>query len=174
MISSEWIRPGLLLAQMAAAARTRFASDARWAAACGLPKETLSRLKKNPSCDLRTLGALAHAAGCTLVAVPSVRGGGVHMPASFDRAYEEALARLCASGNTEAERWLAHGPAYFMGGLAVLVAGARGFDRERYLRLAEALHPGICAPEVFGAWLDRSPVQPSRFLPMTRKNKAVA
>ena len=167
-------RPADLLAQMAPAARARFATDARWAAACGLPKETLSRLKKNPSCDLRTLDALAQAAGCTLVAAPNVRGSGAHMPASFDREHEDGLVRLCASGNSDPERWLAHGPAFFMSGLAVLLASARGFDRERYLRLAETLHPGVCAPEVFGMWLDRSPVQPSRFLPMARKRKAAA
>lgn len=159
---------------MAPAARARFASDSSWAAACGLPKETLSRLKRNPSCDLRTLGALAQAAGCTLVAVPVARGDGEHMPASFDRACEDALLQLCASGSTDPARWLAHGSAYFMGGLAVLLASARGFDRERYLRLAETLHPGISAPEVFGTWLDRSPVRPSRFIPMARRKKGPA
>lgn len=174
MKSSPRVRPATLLAEMAGAARARYGSDARWAAACGLPKETLSRLKRNPSCDLRTLDALAHAAGYALMAVPGVPSGGAHMPASFDRAYEDALIGLCASGNTDAERWLGHGAAFFMGGVAVLLASARGFDRERNLRLAETLHPGISTPEVFSMWLQQSPVQPSRFLPMVRKRKAAA
>lgn len=159
---------------MAPAAHARYTSDSRWAEACGLPKETLSRLKKNPSCDLRTLHALAEAAGCTLVAVPKVRASGAHMPESFGRDYESALLDLCASGDTQAERWLAQGPAFFMSGLAVLLASARGFDRKRYLELAERLHPGASTPETFGMWLRRSPIQPSRFLPVARRRKGVA
>ena len=172
MIRSSTIRPATLLAQMAVAARARFGSDSSWAAASGLPKETLSRLRKKPSCDLRTLGALAQAAGCTLVSVPGVSGD--PMPASFDREYEDALLGLCASGNADATLWLAQGPAFFMGGLAVLLAGARGFERERYLRLAEALHAGVSTPEVFAMWLARTPVQASRFLPMARRRKGLA
>lgn len=33
-----------------------------------------------------------------------------------------------------------------MGGLVVLLAGARDFNRERYLRLAEKLRPGVTTP----------------------------
>ena len=58
-----------------------------------------------------------------------------------------------------------------MGGLAVMLASARGFERERYLRLAETLHPGVSTPEVFGMWLKKSPVRSARFLPMARKRK---
>ena len=173
MFTSPKVCPAILLEQMASAAQARFGSDSRWAAASGLPKETLSRLRKKSTCDLRTLGALAQAAGCTLVAVPRVSGGG-QMPATFDREYEDALLGLCASGNTDATLWLAQGPGFFMGGLAVLLAGARGFDRERYLRLAEALHPGVSTPEVFALWLARTPVQASRFLPMARRRKGPA
>jgi len=55
----------------------------------------------------------------------------------------------------------------------VMLGSARGFDRERYLRLAESLHPGVSTPEVFALWLDQSPVRPSRFLPMVRKRKRI-
>lgn len=157
------------------AARTRFASDAAWAAACGLPRETLSRLKRNPSCDLRTLAALADAAGCELVAVPGAAAATQgHMPDRWTREREDALLDLCASGSIDPEAWRAAGPAYFMGGLAVLLAGARGFLREPYLRLAEALHPGITVPAVFQGWLERSPVRAARFLPMARRRKGIA
>ena len=159
---------------MSKAAKTRFSTDSNWAKASGLPKETLSRLKRNSSCDLRTLWALARAAGYTLVAVPESVEGGVHLPDSFDREYEEGLLELCASGNADADAWRAHGPVFFMAGLAVLLASARGFDRERYLRLAEALHPGASTPEVFAMWLRRSPLRASRFLPMARRRRGLA
>jgi hypothetical protein len=165
--------PADLLAQMRPTAAARHASAARWAAACGLPRETLSRLKRNPSCDFRTLAALAEAAGCTLVAVPALASQGGHMPSSWGREAEEALLDLCASGNADPAVWRAQGPAFFMGGVAVLLAGARGFDRERYLRLAEALHPGVSTPEVFQMWLERSPVRAARFLPMARRRGRV-
>ena len=171
---STTVRPADLLAQMSAAAAARFPSAARWAAAGGLQKETLSRLRRNPSCDLRTLAALTRAAGCTLIAVPAAAQGGEHMPESYGREYEDGLLDLCASGNVDPAAWRASGPAFFMGGLAVLLAGARGFERGRYLKLAEALHPGVSTPEVFGMWLKRSPVQPSRFLPMARRRKGIA
>lgn len=157
-----------IVGQLAAPARRRFGSDARWAEAASVPKETLCRLKKSASCDLRTLSALAGAAGMVLAAVPARIEGG-HMPRRFGRAEEAALLDLCAGADLRTERWAAHGPAFFMGGLATLLAGARGFDRRRYLDLAEALHPGITVPEVFGAWLKRSPLRAGHFLPQLRK-----
>lgn len=168
------MRPAKLLNQMADAARARYSTDARWAEASGLPKETLSRLKSNSSCDLRTLGALAQAVGYTFVAVPATAEGRDQMPDRFSRDYEDRLLDLAASANLDPDSWRAHGPGFFMGGLAVMLAGSRGFDRERYLRLAEALHPGVSTPEVFGLWLKKSPVRPSRFLPRARKRKNLA
>ncbi len=174
MNTSTTFLPAVLLGQMAEAARSRFATATAWAAACGLPKETLSRLKRNPSCDLRTLEALASAAGCTLVAAPAAKRGGGHMPEPFDREYESSLLDLCVSGNTDRDLWRAHGPGFFLGGLAVLLAGVRGFDRERYLRLAEDLHPGVSTPEVLDLWLRQSPLRPARFLPMVKKRRGLA
>jgi hypothetical protein len=172
--SAAALSPGRLLEQMSWAAKARFPTASSWAQACGLPKETLSRLKRNPSCDLRTLDALARAAGCTLVAVPATAQGGEHMPRSFDRGYEDGLLDLCASGNVDPDAWRAYGPRFFMGGVAVVVGSARGFERERYLRLAEVLHPGASTPEVFAMWLKESPLRPDRFLPMVRKRKHLA
>lgn len=166
--------PAALLAGMADAAKARFPTEGAWAAASGLPKETLSRLKSQPSCDLRTLGALARSAGCKLVAVPDAAQAGEHLPERFTRDYEDRLLDLCASGNADPAVWRAQGPGFFMGGLAVLLASARGFDRERYLRLAEALHPGASTPEVFGLWLEKSPLRPARFLPLARKRRRLA
>ncbi|MBE0623998.1 MAG: hypothetical protein IH606_04195 [Burkholderiales bacterium] len=158
---------------MSKTAKGIFSTDAAWAKASGLPKETLSRLKRSPSCDLRTLAALAQAAGYTLVAVPATAEGGAQLPDSFGREYEDDLLDLCASGNVDPDVWRAHGPGFFMGGLAVLLASARGFERERYLRLAETLHPGISTPEVFALWLQRSPLRASRFLPMARRRRGL-
>lgn len=157
-----------LLDSLRAAARQRFASDAQWARASNVPKETLSRLGNRLTCDSRTLWALARGAGCDLVAVPAAASADDGRLASFDRDYESSLLDLCASGNTEPAAWRAHGPAFFMAGLATLLAGADGFDRQRYLRLAESLHLGVTTPEVFGLWLKQSPVRPARFLPMLR------
>ena len=157
--------PAALFDQMAPAARKRFGNDKRWAAACGLTAETLSRLRKRKSCDLQTLNALAAAAGYEWVMAPAtVKREG----AFFGRAQEEALAELCVSGNTDALVWQQHGSGFFMGGLAMLLASVRGFDRRRYIELAEALHPGVSQPEVFALWLQRSPLRPARFLPMLR------
>ena len=171
MTTSTALLPTKLLDQMSTAAKARFSTDSNWAKASGLPKETLSRLKRNPSCGLQTLGALAQSAGYTLVAVPASIQQGEHLPDRFDREYEDDLLHLCASGNVDPDAWRAHGPGFFMGGLAVLLASARGFERERYLRLAEALHPGVSTPEVFAMWLQRSPLRAGRFLPMARRRR---
>lgn len=84
---------------------------------------------------------------------------------------EMELLALAASGNTEINVWKRHGPSFFLGGLAVLLASSRGFDREKYMRLAEELHPGISNHEVFAKWLESSPIRAARFLPMARKRK---
>jgi hypothetical protein len=171
---STVIRPAQLIEQMSAAAKARFLTDAKWANAAGLPKETLSRLKSQSSCDLRTLGALAKTVGCTLAPVPEGTEAGTHFPGKFNREYEERLLDLAASQDVDPAKWRALGPAFFMGGLAVMLASAREFSRERYLRLGEALHPGVSNPEVFAMWLNKSPVRASRFLPMVRNRLRVA
>jgi hypothetical protein len=159
---------------MALAAKARYTTEARWAEAAGVPKETLSRLKSQPSCDLRTLGALANAVGYTLVPVPRTATAGEHLPEKYGRDYEDELLDLSASGNVDPAAWRLRGPAFFMAGLAVMLSSARGFGREPYLRLAEALYPGASTPEAFGIWLEKSPVRASRFLPMARKRKGVS
>jgi hypothetical protein len=174
MNTSTSLQPSTLVKQMSEAARAKFSTDAGWAAASGLPKETLSRLKSSASCDLRTLGALADAAGYTLVAVPAVGGENEHGPGKSGRDYEEKLLDLAASGNVDPHVWRGHGPDFFMGGLAVALASCRGFERERYLRLAETLHPGVSTPEVFAMWLKKSNVRPSRFLPMAKRRRRLA
>jgi hypothetical protein len=87
-------------------------------------------------------------------------------PAQLDREYEEQLLDLCASGDVDPEHWRHHGPAFFMAGLAVMVASVPEFDRRSLLDLAEALHEGSSQVRAFSLWLERSPVRPSRFLPM--------
>src|ERR1035437_7600263 len=118
MITSTLLLPAKLLDQMSKAAKGIFLTDSSWAKASGLPKETLSRVKRNPSCDLQTLAALAQTAGYTLVAVPATVEVGEHLPNAFGREYEDDLLDLCASGNVGADIWRAHGPGFFMGGLA--------------------------------------------------------
>lgn len=163
--------PAALLEQMAPAARKRFGNDKRWALACGLCAETLSRLRQRKSCDLQTLNALAVAAGYQLT---MTRATDDVDAAFFGRVQEEALLGLCLSGSTDAAFWHQHGSGFFMGGLAMLLAGVRGFDRRCYIELAEVLHPGVSQTEVFALWLQRSPLRPDRFLPMLRQRRTNA
>jgi hypothetical protein len=155
-------------------ARARGLNDAQWAAAAGLRKETLSRLRRRASCDFATLEALAAAVGARLAVAPATRPGATadgDFPGRVDRDYEDRLLALCASGTTDPARWRLAGPAFFMAGLAVMLAGARGFERSRYLALGEALHRGSTRPEVFAEWLARSPVRPARLLPLVRARR---
>jgi DNA-binding phage protein len=158
-----------VVAALTSQARGRGLSDAKWAAAAGVRKETLSRLRSRTSCDYATLEALASALGLTIsIAAPASRAlsSDQHFPQRIDREYEEHLLTLCASGDLERGAWCALGPAFFMAGLAVMLASVSGFDRRRLLALAEGLHPGSSLPEVFAIWLARSALRPSRFLPM--------
>ena len=158
-----------LLDNLTRYARSLGLNDSSWATAAGLRKETLSRLRNRNDCDLATLIALARAVDAELTIVPAagqqVSG---HFPERFDRAYEEGLLRLCTSGTLDPVSWRALGPAFFMAGLAVMLASAPGFDRTRYLHLAETLHPGVSHPEIFSGWLACTPIAPSRFIPSLR------
>jgi hypothetical protein len=69
------------------------------------------------------------------------------------------------------EDWRPLGPSFFLAGLAVALASVRGFDRRRYLDLAEALHPGATEPRVFAKWLAETPLPPARFLPMLQSQR---
>ena len=158
-----------LLDKLTRSARSRGLNDTGWAARAGLRKETLSRLRSRQSCDFSTLVALADAVEmrleATSVALAELSPDG-HFPAALYREYEERLLKLCASRSLEVQRWTDTGPGFFMAGLAVMVASGDGFDRPGLLALAERLHPGASKPDVFQCWLERSPVRPSRFLPM--------
>ena len=158
-----------LLDALRPAALRKFGTDQRWAQACNLPPETLSRLRKRESCDLRTLAALAAAVGFRLAVAPATDA-----QSPYGREKEEALLDLCASGSVDPATWRQHGEAFFMGGLATLLASVRGFDRRRYLALAETLHPGVTHPEVLELWLQRGPLRPARFLPMLARRSAIA
>jgi hypothetical protein len=150
-------------------ARRRGLTDAQWAEAAGVRKETLSRLRRRKSCDYATLEALASATGL-IISIRAPTHGGVsanrHFPERIDREYEAQLLALCRSGNLDAQAWRALGPAFFMAGLSVVLASVAGFDRSRLLALAEALHPGSSYPDGFSIWLAHSPLRPSRFLPL--------
>lgn len=144
-------------------------TDTQWASRAGIRKETLSRLRGRRSCDFATLQTLARAVGASVSVIddkaPQSTADG-RFPAKLDRDYEEQLLDLCASGELEPARWRHYGPAFFMAGLAVMVASVPEFDRRSLLDLAEGLHAGSSQVGVFALWLERSPVRPSRFLPM--------
>ncbi len=169
---------GDLLSALTQSARSQSLRDHEWAARAGLRKETLSRLRSRSSCDFATLVALAEVVGSHLVLVAKnvvekgmqVSADG-HFPLGVDRDYEEQLLRLCATGSLDPSRWATLGPRFFMAGLAVMMASVGGADRAGLLGLAESLHPGASEPAVFAQWLKRSPVRPSRFLPMLEQER---
>ena len=157
-----------MLNSLTLAARSKGLNDSAWAAAEGFSKETLSRLRRRSSCDLSTLVALADASGaslCVAAAQPAATADG-HFPRELSREYERQLLTLCASRNLDPAAWAAAGPAFFMAGLAVMLAADAQADRPALLALAEVLHPGATEVPVFARWLKRSPLRPSRFLPM--------
>ena len=157
-----------MLNSLTLAARSKGLNDSAWAAAAGFSKETLSRLRRRSSCDLSTLVALADASGaslCVAAAQPAATADG-HFPRELSREYERQLLTLCASRDLDPAAWDAAGPAFFMAGLAVMLAADAQADRPALLALAEVLHPGATEVPVFARWLKRSPLRPSRFLPM--------
>jgi hypothetical protein len=171
LMSKSTLTLEVLLDSLTRAARSKGLNDSAWAAAAGFSKETLSRLRRRTSCDLSTLIALADAAGASLsvvVASQPVATADGHFPSELSREYEERLLRLCASGRLDAAEWAAVGPAFFMAGLAVMLASTADADRRGLLALAENLHPGATEVPVFDRWLRRSPLRPSRFLPMLK------
>lgn len=157
-----------LLKTLTEAARDAGWSDAEWARRSGLPKETLCRLRSRSTCDLATLHALSLAVGKRLTIdapqAPTSRDG--LWPAVVDRHLESKLLDVLGRRSSRAEAWRPLGPSFFLAGLAVTLASVSGFERRRYLDLAEALHPGATEPRVFAKWLDETPWPPARFLPM--------
>jgi hypothetical protein len=149
-------------------ARALGLTDTEWAARSGIRNETLSRLRGRESCDFATLQALAQAVGASIQAVdgPGTGAADDRFPERVEREYEERLLELCESGDFTPQRWRRMGPAFFMAGLAVMVASMAEFDRRSLLDLAERLHAGSSSVDTFGSWLQGTPVRPSRFLPM--------
>ncbi len=158
-----------LLGSLADVARQQGLNDTEWAERAGLRKETLSRLRHRSSCDFETLQSLSRAVGTHLAVIsdrPLALTADGHFPLHVYREYEEELLALCASGSLDLDRWTRLGPRFFMAGLAVMLGSVYGADRRGLLALAESLHPGVTEATVFARWLQRSPVRPSRFLPM--------
>lgn len=92
----------------------------------------------------------------------------------MDRALEAELVDLIRSGSTRPDDWRRTAAAFFMAGLAVALASAPEFDRQAYLDLAEALHPGATEQRVFDRWLKETPWKPSRFMAQLRGGPARA
>jgi hypothetical protein len=176
-MSESTIQLSTILDSLSKRARAAGFSDTEWADRAGVRKETLSRLRRRQTCDFQTLQALARAVDARLSVVEAPlpdRTADGHFPAKLDREYEERLVELCLSGDLEPERWSAMGPRFFMAGLAVMLASAWNRDRRALLELAERLHPGASDVDVFNRWLERSPLKPSRFLPLVDSRRARA
>ena len=166
-----------LLAAMTCQARARGLTDRQWASAAGVRHETLCRVKQRGSCDAATLEALARGCGLELAlrqpnpALDATETVADQLfPAHLSRDLEERLVMLSAHDDVDPAHWRALGPGFFVAGVAHLVASANGLDPDgRFAKLAETLHPGVRSLEAFRMWLARSPVKPSRFLPMVRQ-----
>ena len=152
-----------MLAKMADAARREELTHREWASRAGVRPETLSRLKQRGDCDLATLSALAGALDLRLALVSRVK---TTVPKQFGREEEEKLLTLCASNSLDLAMWRKAGPSFFIAGVAMMLAGVRGVDRAALLLLADALHPGMSDVDNVQLWLNKSPLRPSRFLPM--------
>jgi len=162
-----------MLSRLGRAARRKGLSDAEWARRSGVAKETLCRLRSRQTCDLATLEALARSVGARIAVVerssgssPRRSGGDGLWPERVDRGFEAQVVDLAASGSTSPDAWRPLGPSFFLAGFATMLASLSGFDRQRWLALAEALHPGATEPRVFERWLAGTPLPPSRVLPM--------
>lgn len=157
-----------ILTALTYSARSLGMNDTAWAERAGFSKETLSRLRRRSSCDFVTLVALMDAvgAGLSVSTAPAETTPDGHFPRELNRDYEQKLLTTCASRTLDPEVWASAGPRFFMAGLAVMLASVRSADRRGLLALGEQLHPGVSEPAVFDQWLKRSPVRPSRFLPM--------
>jgi hypothetical protein len=164
------------MAELSRRARALGMTDIQWANRAGIRNETLSRLRRRPSCDYETLRLLAEAVGASLTVSPLCgpeRTPDGHFPSQLDRDYEERLLDLSLSSDVEPERWLTMGPRFFMAGFAVMLASVAGLDRRRLLELAEHLHPGISEVNVFNRWLKRSPLRPTRFLSLLDTGRTI-
>ena len=84
------------------------------------------------------------------------------------RLKEEAMLKLCAA-SPRLDAWRRAGTPRFMAGMAVMLASLPGFDRARYLALAEKLDPALLGLTAFETWLAANPYKPSRFVPMLRQ-----
>jgi hypothetical protein len=157
-----------VLGALSAVARRAGWSDAEWARRSGLPKETLCRLRSRSTCDFATLDALARAVNATFEVSARTRRTSAdgRWPAVVNRSLEATLAGVLGSRSTRISDWRPLGPPFFLAGLAVTLASLPELDRQKYLDLAEALHPGATEPRVFAKWLAETPLSPSRFLPM--------
>jgi len=63
-----------------------------------------------------------------------------------DRHLESKLLDVLGTRSSRVEDWRPLGPSFFLAGLAVTVASVPGFDRRRYLDLAESLPPARFLP----------------------------
>lgn len=165
--STPFLKP--LLIQLTDVARQQGLSDSAWAMQSHVRKETLSRIRSRLNADFATVEALARTVGAHF----EVRHGGAqtltpdgHFPARLNRDEEQRLLGLAVMRTVNDQSWLDAGPRFFMAGFAVMMASLRGMDRRAMLELAERLHPGSSHPDVFAIWLARSPLRPSRFVPL--------
>ena len=93
----------------------------------------------------------------------------VAMPSNRDD--EQLLIELCAHMPPDASLWRAYGNEAFLAGIAVLLAGHAGFERDAYLVLADSLCKGAVEVAVQRAWLDKHRPQLARLFSMIDRER---
>ena len=76
------------------------------------------------------------------------------------REKEEAMLALCA-GTRDVKTWRRAGTPRFMAGMALMLASVSGFDRARYLALAQKLDPTALSVGAFEVWFAANPYESS-------------
>lgn len=91
------------------------------------------------------------------------------MPADRDR--EKRMIDLCAHMPPAAELWRDFGDAAFLAGIAVMLAGHTGYERDAYLALAESLHAGASMIENYERWYQKHRPDFARLLSMIDRER---
>ena len=91
------------------------------------------------------------------------------MPA--DRDAEKLLVDLCAHMLPDETLWRDFGDAELLAGLAVMLAGHGGYQRETYLALAESLQSGASAAELYERWYQKYQPDLARLLAMIDRER---
>jgi DNA-binding transcriptional ArsR family regulator len=88
-----------------------------------------------------------------------------------DRDAEKLLVDLCAHMPPDATLWCEYGAREFLAGVAVMLSGHTGYDRDVYLALAESLQAGSSVPWQYEHWYQKYHPDFARLLAMIDRER---